>query len=89
MDEGSRGRTTKEAPRQHSNTLLFGDIRLKREVHKRAPCLQCPEGLDGNLNGAVICEKEPVPAVCGIRAIWVTSSNRRKHIASHLLDAAR
>ncbi|RVW42752.1 Protein chromosome transmission fidelity 7 [Vitis vinifera] len=32
---------------------------------------------------------EAVPAICGIRAIWVTPSNRRKHIASQLLDAVR
>ncbi|KAK4740230.1 hypothetical protein R3W88_003927 [Solanum pinnatisectum] len=31
---------------------------------------------------------EAVSALCGIRAIWVTPSNRRKHIASYLLDAA-
>ncbi|KAJ6778518.1 N-ACETYLTRANSFERASE ECO [Salix koriyanagi] len=33
--------------------------------------------------------EEAVPALCGIRAIWVTPSNRRKRIASQLLDAVR
>jgi N-acetyltransferase len=42
--------------------------------------------MDGRV---IICENEPVAAVCGIRAIWVTPSNRRKHIASQLLDAVR
>ncbi|KAJ8530223.1 hypothetical protein K7X08_037058 [Anisodus acutangulus] len=44
---------------------------------------------DESINGVVLCEKEAVSALCGIRAIWVTPSNRRKHIASYLLDAAR
>ncbi|CAH1441819.1 unnamed protein product [Lactuca virosa] len=41
------------------------------------------------LLGAIICEKDSIPAVCGIRAIWVTPSNRRKHIATHLLESIR
>ncbi|CAJ2659180.1 unnamed protein product [Trifolium pratense] len=38
---------------------------------------------------AIFCECNPVAAICGIRAIWVTPSNRRKHIASQILDAVR
>ncbi|PNY03000.1 N-acetyltransferase ESCO2-like protein, partial [Trifolium pratense] len=44
----------------------------------------CPTTLQ-----AIFCESNPVAAVCGIRAIWVTPSNRRKHIASQILDAVR
>ncbi|XP_059428137.1 protein CHROMOSOME TRANSMISSION FIDELITY 7-like isoform X1 [Corylus avellana] len=89
VDGASDGTSIKEAARPNSTTLQFGDVSFKREVKKRAHSLDCSEVLDGNLNGAIICENEAVPAVCGIRAIWVTPSNRRKHIASQLLDAVR
>ncbi|KAL4606072.1 hypothetical protein ACB092_09G076700 [Castanea dentata] len=86
---GSEGTSAKEVARQSSTSLQFGDISFKREVKKRTCSVNSPEVLDGNLNGAIICENEGVPAVCGIRAIWVTPSNRRKHIASQKLDAVR
>ncbi|KAL2345296.1 hypothetical protein Fmac_006581 [Flemingia macrophylla] len=41
------------------------------------------------IEGALFCRSEPTAAACGIRAIWVTPSNRRKGIATQLLDAAR
>lgn len=74
--------------RQSSTTLQFGDITFQREAILKKPTKN-PEALDKNLNGAILCEEEAVPAVCGVRAIWVTPANRRKHIASQLLDAAR
>jgi hypothetical protein len=37
----------------------------------------------------VLCSKTAVPAVCGVRGIWVSCSERRKGIASQLLDAMR
>jgi N-acetyltransferase len=86
---GSEGTTTREVGRQSSTTLQFGDISFKREIKKRTRSVNSSEVSDGSLNGAIICEEEAVPAVCGIRAIWVTPSNRRKHIASQLLDAVR
>ncbi|KAL5737095.1 hypothetical protein ACOSQ2_031883 [Xanthoceras sorbifolium] len=70
-------------------TLQFGEIMLQREVVKKDSSVNCPKILDGNHNGAIFCEKETMPAVCGIRAIWVSPSNRRKGIASQLLDAVR
>ncbi|KAH7557098.1 hypothetical protein JRO89_XS11G0046200 [Xanthoceras sorbifolium] len=70
-------------------TLQFGEIMLQREVVKKGSSVNCPKILDGNHNGAIFCEKETMPAVCGIRAIWVSPSNRRKGIASQLLDAVR
>ncbi|XP_004305586.1 PREDICTED: protein CHROMOSOME TRANSMISSION FIDELITY 7 [Fragaria vesca subsp. vesca] len=68
-------------------SLQFGEIKFQREVIRKAP--SAPEPLNEYFTGAIICEKEAVPAVCGIRAIWVTPANRRKHIATHLLDALR
>ncbi|XP_042946798.1 protein CHROMOSOME TRANSMISSION FIDELITY 7-like isoform X2 [Carya illinoinensis] len=88
-DWGFDGTSIKRIESHKSATLQFGAISLKREVNKKAHSLACSEVLDGNLNGAIIYEREAVPAVCGIRAIWVTPSNRRKHIASQLVDAVR
>ncbi|XP_034680990.1 protein CHROMOSOME TRANSMISSION FIDELITY 7-like [Vitis riparia] len=87
-DERSNDTSSKEA-RPNSNTLQFGTVSFQREVIKRAPSANSCEVLDGTPNGPVVCENEAVPAICGIRAIWVTPSNRRKHIASQLLDAVR
>ncbi|CAF1711898.1 hypothetical protein Bca4012_007866 [Brassica carinata] len=67
-----------------STTIHFGDIVLQREVSKR-----CPESDDRLDNRAIVCEEEAKPAVCGVRAIWVSPSNRRKGLATQLLDTAR
>lgn len=72
----------------NSTTLKFGNITFQREAILKKPTND-PEALGMNMNGAILCEEEAVPAVCGIRAIWVTPAHRRKHIASQLLDAAR
>ncbi|XP_022766972.1 protein CHROMOSOME TRANSMISSION FIDELITY 7 [Durio zibethinus] len=71
--------------RLNSSKLQFGEIVLQREVIKRAPS----EVLNENHNGAIVCGEEAIPAVCGIRAIWVAPSNRRKGIATQLLEAVR
>ncbi|TYH02732.1 hypothetical protein ES288_A09G164300v1 [Gossypium darwinii] len=71
--------------RSNPSKLQFGEIVLEREVIKRAPS----EVLHENHTGAILCKKEAVHAVCGIRAIWVTPSNRRKGIATQLLEAVR
>ena len=87
-DERSDDTSSKEAG-PNSNKLQFGTVNFQREVVQRAPSVNSREALDGTPNGPIVCEKEAVPAICGIRAIWVTPSNRRKHIASQLLDAVR
>ncbi|KAJ8749130.1 hypothetical protein K2173_013737 [Erythroxylum novogranatense] len=69
------------------NILRFGQILFHREVAKKLHPTNAVGGLDAN--GAIVCEEETVRAVCGIRAIWVTPSNRRRRIASQLLDAVR
>ncbi|KAJ4971061.1 hypothetical protein NE237_004160 [Protea cynaroides] len=73
----------------NSTVLHFGDVGFKREFIKTAPSVSSPELVDSDISGAIFCDNEAVPAFCGIRAIWVTPSNRRKHIATQLLDAAR
>ncbi|CAL5431975.1 unnamed protein product [Camellia sinensis] len=78
---------TKES-KPNSTTLQFGEVIFQREVIRTSSATSS-EVLEGNLNGAILCEEEGVPALCGIRAIWVSPSNRRKRIASHLLDATR
>ena len=73
----------------NSSVLRFGGISFQREAVTRAPSAINPEPLEDDLMGAIILGNEAVPAVCGIRAIWVAPSMRRKRIASQLLDAAR
>ncbi|XP_065871610.1 protein CHROMOSOME TRANSMISSION FIDELITY 7-like [Euphorbia lathyris] len=80
---------SKTKPKTNSTTLRFGEIILHREVMKKVSAVKTLEMLDGNHNGAIVCEEEAAAAVCGIRAIWVTPSNRRTHIATQLLDTAR
>ncbi|KAL8259788.1 hypothetical protein R6Q59_027741 [Mikania micrantha] len=72
-----------------STTLQFGRISFQRESwRKNAPSKNERKSEDAFL-GSIICEKDSVSAVCGIRAIWVTPSNRRKHVATRLLEATR
>ncbi|KAJ8556484.1 hypothetical protein K7X08_032236 [Anisodus acutangulus] len=77
----------KEA-RRTSTTLQFGGVILQREMVRRNQSTKSREEPDESISGVVLCEKEAVSALCGIRAIWVTPFHRRKHIASYLLDAA-
>ncbi|PRQ44132.1 putative N-acetyltransferase ESCO, zinc-finger, N-acetyltransferase ESCO, acetyl-transferase [Rosa chinensis] len=85
--DGSSGSASTATNKTKLTTLQFGEIKFHREVIRKAP--SAPEPLNECFTGAIVCEKEAVPAVCGIRAIWVTPANRRKHIATHLLDALR
>ncbi|XP_043709386.1 protein CHROMOSOME TRANSMISSION FIDELITY 7-like [Telopea speciosissima] len=81
--------TVAKKARSNSTVLRFGDVNFKREVIKTVPSVNGPELIDRDIGGAIFCDKTAVPAFCGIRAIWVTPSNRRKRIATRLLDAAR
>ena len=89
----SKERTTKATITKEEiarpTTLQFGDISFQREVVKRALSDINSRHSEKDLRGTILCEKEAVPAVCGIRAIWVSPANRRKHIATQLLDAVR
>ncbi|ESQ54050.1 hypothetical protein EUTSA_v10027115mg [Eutrema salsugineum] len=77
-------RQLKKESSSPSTSIQFGNIVLQREVSKR--CRESEERVD---NGAIVCEEEAKPAVCGIRAIWVSPSNRRKGLATRLLDTTR
>ncbi|OIV91929.1 hypothetical protein TanjilG_00597 [Lupinus angustifolius] len=79
----------KKETKSNSTTLQFGNIIFQREVEKRTTSVGHAEVMDGSHGGAIFCENKAVPAICGIRTIWVTPSNRRKCIASQLLDAVR
>ncbi|PKA46329.1 N-acetyltransferase [Apostasia shenzhenica] len=69
-------------------SLQFGDFKFHRDSLKKSRS-KTGGKVDRWDAGAIICEEEAVTAHCGIRAIWVASSYRRKGIASQLLDAAR
>ncbi|XP_025884551.1 protein CHROMOSOME TRANSMISSION FIDELITY 7-like [Solanum lycopersicum] len=87
---GSRCNVSPEKEvRRTSTTLQFGGVSFQREMIGRNHSIRSHKQSDESVSGIVLCEKQAVSALCGIRAIWVTPSNRRKHIASYLLDAAR
>ncbi|KAK1378178.1 hypothetical protein POM88_024922 [Heracleum sosnowskyi] len=71
---------------------VLKSVSFKRERVKSASSSKNSHVLDYHLRGAILWEKEDVPDVCGIRAIWVSPANRRKQIAKmrdeleHLLD---
>ncbi|XP_028053242.1 protein CHROMOSOME TRANSMISSION FIDELITY 7-like [Camellia sinensis] len=73
----------------NSSILQFGGINFQREAVERAPSAINPEASEEDLMGAIFLGNEAVPAICGIRAIWVAPSMRRKQIACQLLDAVR
>lgn len=77
----------KNESKTKSAVLPFGGVNFLREVNKRAPSLR--NCLEETSIGSIVCEEEALPACCGVRAIWVSPSNRRKHVASYLLDAVR
>ncbi|CAK8574194.1 unnamed protein product [Lathyrus sativus] len=85
-DDGHSASARKREKKLRPTTLQFGNIVFQREVGKSVVNVSDSETLDSR---AFSCESKPVAAVCGIRAIWVTPSNRRKHIASQLLDTVR
>jgi len=68
-----------------SSKLTFGNWKFTREVHKKQRRVADQQGM----GRVVLCSKTAVPAVCGVRGIWVSCSERRKGIASQLLDAMR
>ncbi|XP_028547976.1 protein CHROMOSOME TRANSMISSION FIDELITY 7 isoform X2 [Dendrobium catenatum] len=94
FDSGIAESPTKEqmgiadSKKSKETTLQFGDFKFRRELVKK----DCP-ATSTKLNkwdcGAIICEEKAVPAKCGIMAIWVVPSSRRKKVATQLMDAAR
>ncbi|CAH2077371.1 unnamed protein product [Thlaspi arvense] len=79
------GRQLKKESSSPSTSIQFGNIVLQREVSKRCRG-ESGERLD---DGAIVCEEEAKAAVCGVRAVWVSPSNRRKGLATWLLDTTR
>lgn len=71
------------------SVLQFGSISLRREAKENSSPQVKMEALTEDFMGAIILEREAVPASCGIRAIWVAPAIRRKHIATRLLATAR
>eukprot|EP00268_Persea_americana_P040102 TRINITY_DN39757_c0_g1_i2.p1 TRINITY_DN39757_c0_g1~~TRINITY_DN39757_c0_g1_i2.p1 ORF type:complete len:199 (+),score=43.02 TRINITY_DN39757_c0_g1_i2:453-1049(+) len=68
--------------------LQFGSVLFQREITRKLSSAST-EIIDMNEKGAVLCEENAVSASCGIRAIWVAPSSRRKRVATQLLDAMR
>ncbi|KAI4330419.1 hypothetical protein MLD38_028709 [Melastoma candidum] len=85
----NRAKRKEAKARAESYPLQFGNVVLQRELATKDPSFKKRKVLDEQENGVVLCEEEAVPAICGIRAIWVTPSNSRKQVATRLIDAAR
>ncbi|KAI3836722.1 hypothetical protein MKX03_007368 [Papaver bracteatum] len=80
--------SNKNAARPNSVVLRFGNVNFKQEIVKHTPSVnELNESEDPS--GVILCENDAVSALCGVRAIWVSPFNRRKHVATKLLDAAR
>nr|CAD1824669.1 unnamed protein product [Ananas comosus var. bracteatus] len=75
--------------RRRNLTIQFGQFSFKREIIRKGNPLDKTVKIDQWDCGAIFCEEEAVPALCGFRAIWVAPSSRRNGIASQLMDAAR
>ncbi|KAI3899709.1 hypothetical protein MKW92_046339 [Papaver armeniacum] len=80
--------SNEKAARPNSVVLRFGDVNFQQEVVKHTPSVD-KLNVSEDPSGVTLCEKDAVSALCGIRAIWVTPFNRKKHVATKLLDAAR
>ncbi|XP_058086426.1 protein CHROMOSOME TRANSMISSION FIDELITY 7 [Magnolia sinica] len=88
-DQLSSDVTTCKKIKSNRTVLQFGSVNFQREVVRKLPSLKTPDMIVADDKGTVLCEKEVVPATCGIRAIWVAPFSRRKRIATQLLDALR
>ena len=56
-----------------------------RSAHRVCP----PTGGAGHQGGILCCSEQAEAAACGVRAIWVHPSHRRKGVATALLDGLR
>ncbi|KAF6161686.1 hypothetical protein GIB67_029130 [Kingdonia uniflora] len=86
---GSSDHANTTAGRISSSVLRFGDFTFQQEAVKHVSCINRDDAIEKDLSGAVICGEDSVPAIFGVRVIWVAPASRRKHIATKLLDAAR
>ncbi|KAH9315261.1 hypothetical protein KI387_023888, partial [Taxus chinensis] len=76
--------------RKHTCMVLqFGNVEFERKAVENTQ-LSRDSSNDGNDPPSVIvCSEIPEPAVCGVRGIWVPWPERRKGIATKLLDTMR
>ncbi|KAI3981022.1 hypothetical protein MKX01_012177 [Papaver californicum] len=80
--------SNEKAARPNSVVLRFGNANFQQEIVKHVPSVDELNVLE-DPTGVILCEKDAVSALCGVRAIWVSPFNRKKHVATKLLDAAR
>lgn len=75
---------------KHESTFMhFGNVKLTRQVAQTMHVTKDIKSSCKDPAGAIIYSEVPVPAVCGVRGLWVSRSERRKGIATKLLDAMR
>jgi hypothetical protein len=81
-----------ETPRAAGRPSLYSQL-MSASGRKRVKSeKQAPEGKELATAGAqqaLVCRTELVRAACGVRAIWVRKAERRKGVATALLEAMR
>ncbi|KAH7388566.1 hypothetical protein KP509_16G081900 [Ceratopteris richardii] len=76
-------KNVKDAGRE---TLVFGNVKFRREKLQKQSCQAFQEA---SAESHTVSMEGPVSAVCGIRGLWVSKPDRRKGIATGLIDAVR
>lgn len=75
---------------KHESTVMhFGNVKFTRQVVQPMYLTRDIKSSRKDDAGAIFYSEVPVPAVCGVRGLWVSRSERRKSIATKLLDAMR
>ena len=71
-----------------SRLLVHGQVTFVRQGCKRVMGNSRRREREES-SSSYVCEATPSPASCGIRAMWVHSSEQRKGVATRLLDSVR
>jgi len=75
---------------KHESTVMhFGNVKFTRQVVQPMYLTRDIKSSPKDDAGAIFYSEVPVPVVCGVRGLWVSRSERRKSIATKLLDAMR
>eukprot|EP00897_Mesotaenium_endlicherianum_P007966 jgi/Mesen1/7198/ME000371S06284 len=74
---------------QEPTVLMFGGIKFLREVARKTVRSSGHVRQADQEDAVLRCGTDKVEAACGIRALWIHKSVRRKGIATQLLDTLR
>lgn len=69
--------------------MQFGNVKFERKALENSRASRDSSISEKDPGGAIVCSEVPEPAVCGVRGLWVSRSERRKGVATKLLDTMR